>query len=65
MFVKLKKGHYWVFSSEKASLDCMPQQKFSTIEKLNKWLKPEISKFEKAKKMQGQRIREWAVGLNR
>lgn len=27
MYHKLKNGHYWVWSSKKSSLDCMPRYK--------------------------------------
>ena len=30
MYYKFKNGEYWAWSSEKASLDCLPQYKFKT-----------------------------------
>ena len=29
--IKFKDGQYWVWSSKKASLDCMPQYKANTL----------------------------------
>ena len=34
VFVKEKDGLFWVWSSYKASLDCLPQQKLRTIEEV-------------------------------
>ena len=34
MYFKLKAEQYWVWSSKKASLDCLPWYKFDTIREM-------------------------------
>lgn len=34
MFIKIKNGEYWVFSSKKASLHCMPWYKSKSIKEI-------------------------------
>ena len=38
MYFERKKGIYWVWSSKKASLDCIPQHKFNSIVELNDFI---------------------------
>ena len=35
MYCELKDNQYWVWSSRIASLDCLPQFKFNTLDELN------------------------------
>ena len=39
MYCKFKDQRYWVWSSKRASLDCMPQYKFSSHDKMMEVLK--------------------------
>jgi len=51
MYCELKNEQYWVWSSRKASLDCMPQYKFKALEQLSdKILSISKIKTEKIKK---------------
>ena len=55
MHIKLKDGKYWVWSSKKASLDCMPWYKLNNLDELPTKLKRKttVAKtiFEKSLKM--------------
>jgi hypothetical protein len=80
MYCELKNKAYWVWSSRIASLDCIPQFKFKTLDELNlhygalstsrrvKKVKGKPSKtkktYEKAESMKNQRLYSWAVNLN-
>ena len=68
MHIKLKNGQYWVWSSKKASLDCMPWFKLNSLDDLPSKLKPKITMannvFENNLKMKNERLYSWAKNLN-
>jgi len=59
MYYKVKDGLLWVWSSKRASLDCMPQYKFKTLEQMNKALG---IAYEKS--IKNDRLYSWAANLN-
>ena len=43
MHIKLKDGKYWVWSSKKASLDCIPWFKCSTFQGLKEYCRNAVN----------------------
>ena len=56
MYCELKDNQYWIWSSRIASLDCLPQFKFNTLDELNdKALAISEIKVEKLKQRKADR----------
>lgn len=65
-YVKFKNSQYWVWSSKKASLDCLPQAKFDFKDLADRYEISRISPVLK-KKINARKImlRKWAEGFNK
>lgn len=68
-YIKLKNNQWWVWSSKKASLDCLPQAKFDckdlaeqyVINRINHVSQELKKKIEARKKL----LSNWALGFNK
>ena len=68
MHIKFKQNQYWVWSSKKASLDCLPQYKFDSLEEAEVRAgirKQTPKKVYEQSKMSEERIYSWAASLNK
>ena len=75
MYCEMKSGSFWVWSSRKASLDCMPQFKFKTLGDMQAGLlavtgvrgrkESRVRVYESAKGMRSERLYSWAANINK
>ncbi len=65
-YTKVKNGQWWVWSSKKASLDCLPQAKFDFKDLADEYVINRISPALK-KKIIARKVmlRKWAEGFNK
>ena len=65
-FIKFKNDQWWVWSSIKASLDCLPQAKFDHECDANKYTIKKASPKLQAKLNKRKAIlKNWAMGFNK
>ena len=75
MYCEMKGVSLWVWSSRKASLDCMPQFKFKTLGHMQAGLlavtgirgrkENRMRVYEAARDMRSERLYSWAANLNK